>query len=138
MGQFNANNLFSTYTFGNTTLGIGHALLNALDEHSTNSATASVTKSQELQPFLQFGKQNRDGFNLAMNSGYNYVQHQFQYGGVQAVYNWNCCGLSLGYRRYELGTVGTTTRDETQWLYGFTIADFGTVGDIRRTNTPFH
>jgi hypothetical protein len=28
-------------------------------------------------------------------------------------------------------------RDETQYLYSFTIANFGSVGDIRRTNTVF-
>jgi LPS-assembly protein len=138
MGQFNANNLYTTYRTGETTFGIGHALLNAMDEHGTNTSTLSVIKSQELQPFVQFGKTNEKGFNLAANGGYNYVQHELQYGGVQAVYNWNCCGLTLGYRRYELGTNGTTSRDETQWLYSFTLADFGSVGDIRRANTIFH
>jgi len=51
--------------------------------------------------------------------------------------NWNCCGLTVGYRRFELGTIGTVQRDETEWLYSFTLADFGSVGDIRRTNTVF-
>ncbi len=60
-----------------------------------------------------------------------------QYGGVQAVYNWNCCGLTMGYKRYELGTVQSTGRNEHEWLYGFTLANFGTAGDIRRTNSVF-
>jgi LPS-assembly protein len=72
-----------------------------------------------------------------VNGGYDFVLHEVQYGGAQAAYNWNCCGLSLGYRRFELGTVGSTSRDETQWLYGFTIANFGAVGDIRRSNSVF-
>ena len=50
------------------------------------------------------------GFNLAANGGYDFVHGALQYAGVQAVYNWNCCGLTFGYRRFELGTV----RDETQ------------------------
>jgi len=41
--------------------------------------------------------------------------------------------LSFGYRRFALGTV----RDETQYLYSFTLANFGSVGDIRRSNTVF-
>ena len=61
------------------------------------------------------------------------VQNSLQYAGIQAVYNWNCCGLTVGYRRFQLGSV----RDETQYLYSFTIANFGSVGDIRRTNTVF-
>ncbi|MGO9324834.1 MAG: LPS-assembly protein LptD [Terracidiphilus sp.] len=137
-GRIAANNLFAGYSFGRTTLGIGHALLNAPDEQTSSvSSVASVIKSQQLQPFFEFGKQSGNGFNLAVNGGYDFVQHEVQYAGVQAVYNWNCCGLTAGYRRYELGTVGSTSRDETQWLYSFTLANFGAVGDIRRANSVF-
>ena len=135
-GQIAANNLFAGYSFGETTLGIGHALLNAVDEQFGGGAQSEI-KSQQLQPFLEIGKPNGSGFNLAMNGGYDFVEHQVQYGGVQAVYNWNCCGLTFGYRRFELGTVGSTSRDEHEWLYGLTLANFGTVGDVRRTNSVF-
>ena len=135
-GQLDSDNLFAGYSFGRTTLGIGHALLNAIDERIT-PGTPSVIKSQQLQPFLEIGKPSGSGFNLAVNGGYDFVEHQVQYGGVQAVYNWDCCGLTLGYRRFELGTVGSTSRDETQWLYSFTLANFGAVGDIRRANSVF-
>ncbi len=135
-GQIAANNLFAGYSFGRTTVGIGHALLNAVDERASSGAP-SVIKSQQLQPFLEFGKPSGNGLNLALNGGYDFVQHEIQYAGAQAVYNWNCCGLTLGYRRFQLGTVGSTTRDETQWLYSFTLANFGAVGDIRRGNSVF-
>jgi LPS-assembly protein len=136
-GNFAANNLFAGYSFGRTTLGIGHALLNALDENPGGSGASANVKSQQIQPFIEIGKQSGNGFNLAANGGYDFVQHQVQYGGVQAAYNWNCCGLTVGYRRFELGTIGSTSRDETQWLYSFTIANFGAVGDIRRANSVF-
>jgi LPS-assembly protein len=135
-GELAADNLFAGYSFGNTTLGVGHALLNALDER-ISSGTPSVIKSQQLQPFLEIGKPSGKGINLAVNGSYDYVEHQVQYGGAQAVYNWGCCGLMLGYRRFELGTIGSTSRDETQWLYSFTLANFGSVGDIRRSNSVF-
>jgi LPS-assembly protein len=137
-GDIAANNLFAGYSIGRTTLGIGHALLNAVDEtpNTSNSVAASI-KSQQLHPFLEIGKPSGNGFNLAFNGGYDFVAHDLQYGGVQAVYNWNCCGLTLGYRRFELGTVGSTGRNETQWLYSFTLANFGGVGDIRRSNSVF-
>ena len=142
-GQLAADNIFAGYSFGRTTLGIGHALLNAVDDQVTNGATSStpaafsMLKSQQVQPFLEIGKPSGNGLNLAVNGGYDFVLHEVQYGGVQAVYNWNCCGLTLGYRRFELGTVGSTSRDETQWLYSFTLANFGGVGDIRRSNSVF-
>ena len=137
-GQIAADNLFAGYSFGRTTLGIGHALLNAVDEtSSTSNSAATAIKSQQLQPFLEIGKPSGNGLNLAVNGGYDFVQHSVQYGGVQAAYNWNCCGLTLGYRRFELGTMGSTSRDETQWLYSFTLANFGAAGDIRRSNSVF-
>jgi LPS-assembly protein len=129
-GRIDASNLFAGYSWGRTTVGLGHSLLNAVDE---NGSTASTIQSQQFQPFLSIGKPSGAGFNLAVNSGYDFVQGELQYAGMQAVYNWNCCGLSFGYRRFALGSV----RDETQWLYSFTLANFGSVGDIRRSNSVF-
>ena len=135
-GQMDADNLFAGYSFGRTTVGVGHALLNAVDENP-GSKTPTL-KSQIVQPFIEFGKPGGNGFNLAANGSYDFEAGEIQYGGVQAVYNWDCCGLSLGYRRFELGTIQGTGRNEHEWLYGFTLANFGSVGDIRRATAVFH
>ncbi len=129
-GRIGADNLYAGYSWGETTVGIGHSLLNAVDE---KGSSAALIQSQQLEPFLELGKQTRVGFNLAANGGYDFVHGALQYAGVQAVYNWNCCGLTVGYRRFALGSL----RDETQYLYSFTLANFGSVGDIRRSNTVF-
>jgi LPS-assembly protein len=129
-GRLSANNVFAGYGWGRTTVGVGHAMLNAVEE---NGSAASTIQSQQLQPFVSIGKQSGAGFNFAANAGYDFVLGQLQYGGLQAVYNWNCCGLTFGYRRFELGTI----RDETQYLYSFTLANFGSAGDIRRSNSAF-
>jgi len=129
-GRLGANNLFAGYSWGRTTLGLGHSLLNAVD---ATGGTASLIQSQQLQPFLSIGKPSGRGLNLAGNGSYDFVHGELQYAGVQAVYNWDCCGLSVGYRRFTLGSV----RDETQYLYSFTLANFGSVGDIRRSNSVF-
>ena len=135
-GQIDADNIFAGYSWGSTTLGVGHAMLNAVYE---NPGTADPTlKSQIVTPFIEFGKPGRRGFNLAANGGYDFVANRIQYGGVQAVYNWDCCGITVGYRRFQLGSVGSTSRNEQEWLYGFTLANFGTVGDVRRTTSVFH
>jgi len=135
-GEINADSVFAGYSWGSTTIGVGHALLNALYE---NPETPNPTlKSQVVTPFFEFGKQSRRGFNMAANGGYDFVANKIQYGGVQAVYNWDCCGLTMGYRRFQLGSVGSTSRNEQEWLYGFTLANFGTVGDVRRTTSVFH
>ena len=129
-GRLDSDNIFAGYSWGRTTIGVGHALLNAVDE---NGSTASTIQSQQLQPFLSIGKPSGAGFNFAANAGYDFVLGQLQYGGAQATYNWNCCGLTVGYRRFQLGSI----RDETQYLYSFTLANFGSVGDIRRSNSVF-
>jgi len=129
-GRLDADNIFAGYSWGRTTVGLGHALLNAVDE---NGSSASTSQSQQLQPFFSIGKPSGNGLNLAANAGYDYTYDSLIYAGAQAVYNWNCCGLSFGYRRFELGSV----RNETQYLYSFTIANFGSVGDIRRSNSAF-
>jgi LPS-assembly protein len=134
-GGIDANNVFAGYSFGRATVGMGDALLNAVDEVT---GTSNNTLSTNLvEPYLQFGRQSGTGFNMAANGGYDFVQHTLQYAGVQAVYNWDCCGLTLGYRRFELGTLGAVTRDETEWLYSFTLANFGNLGDIHRGNAIF-
>jgi LPS-assembly protein len=130
-GRLDANNVFAGYSWGRTTVGLGHSLLNAIDE---KGSAASLLQSQQLQPFVEIGKPNGGGFNLAANGGYDFVNGALQYAGIQAVYNWNCCGLTVGYRRFALGSV----RDETQYLYSFTLANFGSAGDIRRSNSVFH
>jgi LPS-assembly protein len=133
-GRLSSDNLYAGYSWDRTTVGVGHALLNAVDE---TSGSASTIQSKQVQPFFTIGSPTGTGFNLAANGGYDFIQNSFQYWGVQAVYNWNCCGLTFGYRRFELGTVGTTSRNEPQYLFSFTLANFGSVGDIRRANSVF-
>ena len=83
------------------------------------------------------GKPSGNGLNVAFNGSYDFVAGQMQYAGAQAAYNWGCCGLTMGYRQFELGTIQGTGRDEHEWLYSFTLANFGAVGDIRRANSVF-
>ena len=129
-GRMDANNLFAGYSWGRTTIGLGHALLNAADE---SGSSASVIQSQQVQPFLYFGKPSDVGLSVAMNASYDFTHDTLQYGGVEAVYNWNCCGLQAGYRRFELGSL----RDEGEWLWGFTLSSIGTAGNIHHSTSVF-
>ncbi len=129
-GRTGANNVYAGYSFGRTTIGLSHALLNAADE---NGSTASLIQSQLVQPFLYFGKPSDAGFSVALTATYDFTHDALQYGGVEAIYNWNCCGLNLGYRRFALGTL----RDETEWLWGFTLSGIGTAGNVRRSTSVF-
>jgi LPS-assembly protein len=130
-GRLDADNLYAGYSWNNTTISIGHAMLNAVEE---STGSASVIKSQQVQPFLTIGNQNRGGFNLAASGGYDFVLHQFQYWATQATYNWDCCGITVGYRRFDLGSI---RGEDGQWLYSFTLANFGSVPGINRSKSVF-
>jgi LPS-assembly protein len=130
-GRLDADNLYAGYSWGKTTLGAGHAMLNAVEE---NGSAASTIKSQQLQPFLAIGKQTGNGFNMAANAGYDFVLNQFQYWGVQSTYNWDCCGLTFGYRSYDLGAI---RGNDHQYLYSFTLANFGSVPGVSRSKSVY-
>jgi LPS-assembly protein len=102
-----------------------------VDEQGT---TASLVQSQQINPFVEIGKQSRLGFNMAANAGYDLAHGTLDYAGVMGVYNWNCCGISLGYRKLDMGPL---RNDDVTYLYSFTFANFGSVGTVRRSTTIF-
>jgi LPS-assembly protein len=56
-----------------------------------------------------------------------------QYEGVQASYNWNCCGFSVEVRKYELGVVPSDTAER----FSFTLLNIGTAGNLRKSTSLF-
>ncbi len=70
-GRIDADNVFAGYSFGSTTVGLGHSLLNAVDE---TGSTASILQSQQIQPFVEIGKPNAAGFNFAANGGSRFCE----------------------------------------------------------------
>jgi len=129
-GRFGSDNLFAGYSWGRTTIGMKNVLLNAADE---NGSKATLIQSHQIQPFLYYGKPSDTGFSAALSSSYDFTHGSLQYGGVEAIYNWNCCGLNVGYRRFALGSL----RDESEWLWGFTLSGIGTAGNIRHSTSVF-
>jgi LPS-assembly protein len=129
-GRITADNLFAGYGVGRATIGIGYSGLDAVEE---SNGKATTVQGQQVKPFLYFGKPSDVGLSVALNASYDFSDDQMQYEGVEAVYNWNCCGLQAGYRRFSLGTL----RDEGEWLWGFTLSSIGTAGNIRRSTSVF-
>ena len=79
-----------------------------------------------------FGDANRRGFNGGLDVQYDYRQAVLQYWTAQVTYNTDCCGLSVQYRRYNIGV-----RDEGQWRIAFAIANIGTLGTLRKQDRLF-
>ena len=53
---------------------------------------------------------------------------QLQFATVQTSYNWDCCGLTMEYRRYAIANV----RNENLYRFVFTLANIGSFGNLRR------
>ena len=73
------------------------------------------------------GPQRRSHAGLDLDLG------TVQYGAVQTSYNWNCCGISMEYRKYELGTA----RNDNGYKFNFTLANIGSAGNLRHADQIF-
>lgn len=79
-----------------------------------------------------FGDQNHRGWNAAVDAIYDYRKSVFQYATTQVTYNTNCCGISLQYRRFNVGA-----RNENQFRVAFAIANIGTFGTLKKQDRLF-
>jgi LPS-assembly protein len=89
--------------------------------------------SNQLRALAGYGNENRKGFNFAGGVGYDFTNKTLQSQIVQATYNGSCCGLSVEYRRINLGQV----RTENQFRVAFIIANIGTFGNLRHREKIF-
>ncbi len=151
-GKFTQSNTFLDYHRGQYFGGVSHARLNAPGRFNTGTGTGTDTISSgtsdfsQLRLLLGYGTPTKPGLSLAANIGLdlsairpqstaaNVIRGlQTQYATAQFAYNWNCCGFSAEYRKYELGSV----RNENAYRFNFTLANIGTAGNLRRTERLF-
>jgi LPS-assembly protein len=121
------------YHIGEFTLGGGDAYLLAVGENlPTNPAPTPVSFNQ-FRLLLGYGHPNKRGFSAATTLGFDATQGFLQYSTVQTSYNWDCCGVSLEYRRFALGSV----RNENQFRFTFALANVGAFGNLTRQQKLF-
>ncbi len=128
--RINASTAFVNYRFGPYTIGGGDAYLLA------PSDTPVPTGQQAFNQFrvvFGYGQPNKRGFSGAANLGFDANLGFLQYTAVQTAYNWDCCGLSVEYRRFALGSV----RNENQFRFNFALANVGSFGNLRRQEKLF-
>jgi len=123
---------------GNVFSGLSYARLNAPGRFYTEGVSSAVSNFSQLRLLLGYGSPYRAGFGIAAKVGLDLNQNTanaglVQYGALQTSYNWNCCGLSVEYRKYELGSV----RNESVERFNFTLVNIGTAGNLRRAVSLF-
>ncbi|QNI31480.1 LPS-assembly protein LptD [Alloacidobacterium dinghuense] len=138
LGRITASNVYAEYKKGDYAFSVGDFHLNAPEAPPTaqtpqTAVTNATSNYNQLRFSASYGASTKAGLSAGTSIGYDFVQNQLQYGAGQAGYNWDCCGLSFEVRRYSLGTV----RDDTQYLYSFTLAGVGSAGSLRRAARIF-
>jgi LPS-assembly protein len=88
--------------------------------------------SDQLHGLIGWGNQNRKGWNGATSIYYDYKNHVTVFATVEVTYNTDCCGISVEYRRFNIGT-----RDDTQYRMAFTVSNIGSFGTLQRQDRIF-
>ena len=88
--------------------------------------------ANQFRATFGYGDPNRKGWNAAFSMVYDYRLARLDFGIAQATYNTDCCGISFQVRRFNFGT-----RDENQYLLSFSIANVGTVGNLKKQERLF-
>ncbi len=111
--------------------------LTPADAVQCNSPTPDATRllsprGDQIRGRVGWGDPNHRGWNVGFDTVYDYRIGTIQYGIAQVTYNTNCCGLTAQWRVINIGI-----RDETQWMFAFTVANFGSAGNLRKQQRLF-
>ena len=135
-GRINGSTVYADLRSGNFFTSVSHARLDALNATNTGTLPSGskqpmspVTNYEQVRVTLGYGAATKTGFSSAVNAGYDLNRTELQYGGAEASYNFNCCGITIEYRRLALGS----QRNENYESFNFTLAGIGTAGNINRS-----
>ncbi len=131
--KFTSNVLLADVHRGSMFGGLSYARLNAPGRSYVEGVASLVADFDQLRFLVGFGNPARRGLSVAASTGLDLNNTQVQYATVQAAYNWNCCGFSVEYRKYELGSV----RNENAYRFNFTLANIGSAGNMRHADRLF-
>jgi len=116
-------------------LAVQHGLPVIQPERLRDPAVADTLRAwrPDLGVVAAYGKLNRPGVNAAYASTWDIRRDFFPNSVAQVSYNWDCCGIAFSYRRLGLGAL----RSQNEFRFSFTIANVGTVGNIRESERLF-
>jgi LPS-assembly protein len=138
--RINASTLLVNYNWGALTFGAGDAFLqipqtNAAPSGLSEGKCAPVTgsdqitcKFQQFRASLGYGGLARRGLSAAGSFGFDTETAHLQFVTAQTTYNWDCCGVTLEYRRYAIANL----RNENIFRFTFSLANIGSFGNLRR------
>jgi len=126
--KFTANNIYMDVHEGPAFAGFSYARLTAPGRSYSDGILSADSNFSQMRVLGGYGKPTKAGLSMAASAAIDLNLGTVQYGAVQASYNWNCCGLSIEYTKFELGTA----RNDGGYKFNFTLANIGTAGNLRR------
>ncbi|MGD1081664.1 MAG: LPS assembly protein LptD [Candidatus Sulfotelmatobacter sp.] len=122
LGRVNESTLLANYNLGSFTIGGGDAFLQIPQPNTI------PLKYQQFRVALGYGGLTHRGFSAASSFGFDAETKQLQFATAQTTYNWDCCGVTLEYRRYAIANV----RNENLFRFTFSLANIGSFGNLRK------
>ena len=96
------------------------------------TGTVLAPNSNQFTTAFGFGKPNKRGWNLGGALFYNYRTQELNYLSSQVTRNWDCCGVSIQYRRQNYGLIQNNT-----YQFSFSISNIGSFGTLRKQERLF-
>lgn len=138
-GRISASTAFLNYHIGPFVVGGGDAFLKVPGEITPANPVPGPERFNQFRLLLGYGHATKKGFSGAANVGFDANLNFLQYTAVQSTYNWDCCGVSLEYRHFNLGAASNvgSVRNENQFRFTFSLANIGAFGNLRRQERLF-
>jgi LPS-assembly protein len=104
----------------------------AVGETAITTPPVLVPQANQISFSGGYGYTNRRGWNAATLTVYDVLRQQRLFTLVQGSYNTDCCGWSIQLRQINLGI-----RNETQYLFSFSVANIGNFGSLQKQSRIF-
>jgi LPS-assembly protein len=126
-GRINSSNAQVNYHTGPYSIGGSDTFLRVID-NSLGSTPMGANDFHQFRLQAGYGQSTKRGLSGTSLVGFDANTGILQYTMAQTSYNWDCCGISMEFRRYALGTV----RRENQYRFSFNLANVGAFGNLKR------
>jgi len=131
--RINASSLDFNNRIGELFFNGGHAFLRAPGEIIVAGPSTAPNRFSQYHGLLGYGHPDKKGLSAAVTASVDANRGVIQSMGGQGNYNWDCCGVSVEYRRSGLGPLQT----EDQVRFSFTLINIGTFGSLSRNDRIF-
>jgi len=104
----------------------------AVTYYKTGNLLPTQLPSNQVRAALIHGNALRPGLNAGVSLSYDFFHRQLQQSSSQVAYNWDCCGVALELRQFNIGA-----RVETQVRFTFSLKNIGSFGNLRKQERLF-